>query len=351
MKKLIITALAISLFSCSKDDTIPTPIIPTLTPETLTVSTLAGSTVGDVDGTGSNAKFSYPRGLTIDNAGNLYLADYNSHKIKKISPQGVVTTLAGSTRGDADGTGSAAKFDYPNGIALDASGNLYVTSHYSHKIKKITPNGVVTTFAGSILGDLNGTGTAARFNYPSGITIDASGNLYVCDQFNHKIKKITPAGVVTTVAGSTEGFVDANGPNAKFSTPIGIAVDATGNLFVCDNANEKIRKITPQGDVSTFVGSTQGDVNGTGTAVKLDAPRKIFIDASGNLYITEDANHKVKKITPQAVVTTIAGSIEGDLNGNALEAKFKGIDSVVMDANGNFFVSDTYNHKIKKISK
>jgi streptogramin lyase len=346
MKKLILTALAISLFSCSSNDEENTQSL-----ENYLVSTLAGSTEGDSDGTGSGAQFSYPRGLTIDKAGNLYLADYVSHKIKKITPQGVVTTIAGSTRGDVDGTGAAAKFDYPNGIVVDASGNLYVTSHYSHKIKKVTPAGVVTTFVGSILGDLNGTGTAARFNFPSGITIDASGNLYVCDQGNHKIKKITPAGVVTTIAGSTQGFVDANGPNAKFSTPIGIAVDATGNLFVCDNANEKIRKITPTGDVSTFVGSTQGDENGTGTAVKLDAPRKIFIDASGNLYITEDGNHKVKKITPQAVVTTIAGTTEGDLNGKALEAKFDGIDSVVMDANGNFFVSDTYNHKIKKITK
>jgi sugar lactone lactonase YvrE len=346
MKKLIITALAISLFSCSSNDEENTQSL-----ENYLVSTLAGSTEGDSDGTGSGAQFSYPRGLTIDKAGNLYLADYVSHKIKKITPQGVVTTIAGSTRGDVDGTGSAAKFDYPNGIVVDDSGNLYVTSHYSHKIKKVTPTGVVTTIAGSILGDLNGTGNAARFNFPSGITIDASGNLYVCDQGNHKIKKITPAGVVTTIAGSTQGFVDANGPNAKFSTPIGIAINAAGNLYVCDNANGKIRKITPQGDVSTFVGSTQGDLNGTGTAVKLDAPRKISIDASGNLYITEDGNHKVKKITPQAVVTTIAGSTEGDLNGKALEAKFDGIDSVVMDGNGNFFVSDTYNHKIKKIAK
>lgn len=345
MKKIILTALVLSLFACSSDEE------NIQSSETYIVSNLAGSTVGDIDGTGSSVQFSYPRGLTIDNAGNLYLADYNNHKIKKITPQGVVTTLAGSTRGDADGTGASAKFDYPNGIAVDALGNLYVTSHYSHKIKKVTPAGVVTTIAGSILGDLNGTGTAARFNFPSGITIDASGNLYVCDQNNHKIKKITPAGVVTTIAGSTEGFQDGNGANAKFSTPIGIAIDSNGNLFVCDNANEKIRKITPQGDVSTFVGSTQGDLNGTGTGAKLDAPRKISIDAFGNLYITEDGNHKVKKITPQAVVTTIAGSTEGDLNGNALEAKFDGPDSVVIDANGNFFVSDTYNHKIKKIGR
>ncbi len=198
---------------------------------------------------------------------------------------------------------------------------------------------------------MNGTGSAARFNYPSGITIDASGNLYVCDQFNHKIKKVTPSGEVTTIAGSTQGFQDGNGSNAKFDTPIGITIDTSGNLYVCDNANDKIRKITPQGNVSTFAGSTQGDLNGIGTAAKFDAPRKISIDTFGNLYITEDGNHKVKKITPQAVVTTIAGSTQGDLNGNALEAKFDGIDSVVMDAKGNFFVSDTYNHKIKKIAK
>ncbi len=244
------------------------------------VTTLAGSNYasGAVNATSTSAKFNFPRGLAVDSAGNLYVADTNNHAIRKINPAGVVTTFAGSvTPGYADETGSTARFHYPSGVALDSTGNLYVADTNNHSIRKITPAGVVTTFAGSTIpGTSDGTGSAARFNLPQGITADSSGNLYVADTNNHAIRKISPAGVVTTLAGfiGNAGFADGTGSAAQFSAPTALAPDGTGNLFVTDSNNATVRKITPAGVVTTL-----------GTSGQFNSPRGVAVDASGNLYI------------------------------------------------------------------
>ena len=257
------------------------------------------------------AKFDNPSQIAIDANNNLYVTDQGNHKIRKISPDGVVTTLAGSTEGFTDGLGTVSKFSNPIGVVIDTNGNIYVADYGNHKIRKISSLGVVSTFAGSTIGYQDGTGTAAKFNLPHGIGIDSNNNLYVADSNNDKIRKITPAGVVTAIAGSTRGYADATGTAAKFNNPYGIGVDSNDNVYVADTFNDKIRKITPAGIVTTIAGSTPGYLDATGTAAQFYRPTGLTFDSNNNLYVTDQFNHKIRKITPTGVVTTFAGSTQG----------------------------------------
>ncbi|MEK9885130.1 MAG: hypothetical protein VW442_10720 [Acidimicrobiaceae bacterium] len=220
------------------------------------VSTFAGTTEaqGSTDGTGAFARFNFPEAVAVDENGNLYVADSNNHAIRKITPAGVVTTLAGTAgaTGSTDGTGSDARFNGPLGIAVDENGNLYVTEYANHTIRKITPAGVVTTFAGTagVSGSDDGTGSSARFRYPEGVAVGENGNVYVADSDNHTIRRITPAGVVTTfagTAGSSGPAIEGIGPEARFNSPRGLAVDGLGNVYVADIRHHTIRKLTPLG--------------------------------------------------------------------------------------------------------
>ena len=195
------------------------------------------------------AQFDFPTGVAVDSSGILYVADTRNHRIRKITSEGVVTTLAGSgTYGHHDATGTVAQFRYPYGVAVDSSGNVYVADTENNRIRKITPAGVVTTPAGSTEGYLNATGTKAQFNEPTGVAVDSSGNVYVADTHSHRIRKITSEGVVTTLAGGVDtsgngGYLDATGTNARFNAPFDVAVDSSGNLYVADRDNYRIRKI------------------------------------------------------------------------------------------------------------
>ena len=209
----------------------------------------------------------------------------------------MVTTLAGSTAGYNDGTGTNAQFNELRDICIDANNNLYVTEGQNFKIRKITLSGVVTTFAGSTSGSADGTGTAAQFRYLTEICVDAAGNIYVSDNGNSKIRKVTQGGVVTTIAGSSYGYADGQGTNAKFANLHGLCVDTYGNLFVTDFDNNKIRKIAPNGLVTTFAGSTPGSLDGEGIDAQFFNPRSICIDANGTLYVSDLSNHRIRQIT------------------------------------------------------
>ena len=257
-----------------------------------------------------------PYGLAIDAVGNIYTSASDGAHIRKITPGGATSVFAGSVGapGNVDGTGTAAQFSYPAGVAMDAADNLYVIDGNNNNLRKITPAGVVTTLAGSTTGasgNADGTGTAALFNSPIGLGIDAAGNLFVGDRNNHSIRKVTPAGVVTTFAGvsGSAGSADGTGGAARFTSPEGIKVDAYGNLFVADSGNCTIRKITPGGVVSTIAGGV-GDyayVDAVGTAARFSQPRGIALTSTGTIYVGDWSNNRVRKITP-AVAGTVPGS-------------------------------------------
>jgi len=272
------------------------------------VTTLAGSpgSYGTNDGTATSARFSVPSSVAVDGAGNVYVADQDNHTIRRVTSIGVVTTLAGlpGTSGTNDGLGSAARFSYPTGVAVDTATNLYVADYYNHTIRKITSAGVVTTLAGwpGQNGTNDANGTAARFHFPSGVAVDSAGNVYVADLGNHTIRKITSGGVVTTLAGFAghSGTNDGPGRTARFYFPQGVAVDSAGDVLVADRFNHTIRKVTSAGMVTTLGGSPglSGADDGVGSAARFNSPYGVAADNAGNLYVADTYNHRISKVTP-----------------------------------------------------
>lgn len=325
------------------------------------VSTVAGNpgAPGSTDGPAAAARFNAPGAVTTDGANNIYVADSASNTIRKITPGGVVSTVAGSPgiAGSQDGNGSAAHFNAPEGITADVTGNLYVADTFNNTIRKITPSGAVTTLAGTagVFGGQNGPAATALFGNCYGITIDAAGNLYVIDVGNQGVRKITPQLIVSTVAGSgVAGYADGAGTAAQFSNPWGVAVDTAGNIFVGDYVNDTIRKITPAAVVSTLAGTAAhpGSADGTGAAAWFNGPSSAAADPSGNVYIADTSNNTIRKITWDGIVTTLAGmaGTSGATNGSSASARFNLPAGVVFDVNGNVYVTDAGNNMIRKIA-
>jgi len=311
------------------------------------VTTLAGTSgvTGSNDGTGSAAQFYTPYGLTVDKSGNVYVADTGNGTIRKITPDGGVTTLA-------------SNFSRPYGVAVDGTGNLYVANYLGYTISKITPTGGVTTLAGSAgsIGSSDGTGSAARFRFPYGVAVDGSGNVYVADAGNNSIRKITPDGGVTTLAGTsgTSGSADGTGNAALFNFPASIAIDGTGNLYVADSGNQTLRKITPDAGVTTLAGTpgTSGATPGTGAAALFYGPTGVAVDGNGNLYVADSVNETIRKATPTYTFTNFAGSAgySGSADGTGIFARFSYPTFLATDSSGNVYVPDAGNDTIRKIT-
>ncbi|MGD0536673.1 MAG: hypothetical protein ABSC03_03390 [Verrucomicrobiota bacterium] len=331
-----------------------------------TFVTLAGSTggAGSVDGTNSAARFNHPSGVAVDSAGNLFVADTGNSTVRQIGPDGTVATLAGfaGATNSTDGSGGAARFYTPSGTASDSAGNVYVADEGNYTIRKITPTGLVTTLAGlpGNPGSADGTNSAARFGHPSGVAVDNASNVYVADWGNHTIRKITPAGLVTTFAGKAgnAGSADGTGSNARFNQPSAVAVDNATNVYVADTGNLTIRKITPAGAVTTLAGKPGylGSADGSGSAARFGStnagPNGITVDFFGNIYVADTGNNAIRQVTPYGVVTTLAGQagMTGSADGTGTAALFNYPCGVAADSFGNVWVADTGNSTIRQIA-
>jgi len=325
--------------------------------EDYSVTTFAGAANVTTGADGTPGSFNNPYGVAIDAAKNLYVTDTLNNTVRKITPGRVVSTLAGTAGqfGSADGAGAAARFNFPVGIAVDGSGNVFVADSKSFTIRKITPAGVVSTFAGTAFqtGSTDGAGSAARFFLPSGLAIDGAGNLYVADSANQLIRKITPAGVVSTLAGgaSLAGYANGPGAAARFSSPFGVAVDSAGNVLVADSGNHAIRKITPDGFVSTLVGNPDlgGAADGPVATARFNQPRSLAVDAGGNIFVSDFGNSTVRLITPNGIVSTIAGTagIVGEVNSVGPAARFYEPVGIVVDGAA-FYLADSSNNLIRR---
>ncbi|HEY1847881.1 MAG TPA: immunoglobulin domain-containing protein [Opitutaceae bacterium] len=335
------------------------------------LSLFAGSgTASSADGSGAAAGFNQPYGVALDSGGTLFVADKANHTIREATSGGVVTTLAGlgQTSGTTDATGADARFNQPTGVAVGSGGDIYVADSGNNAIRRVTSAGVVTTLAGApgSSGSVDGSGKAALFRQPIGVAVDSSGNVYVTDFGNNSIRKVTQEGAVTTLAGlggtsttastvgspAPAGHADGTGASASFNEPTGIAIDSGGNLYVSDTANNTIRKVTTAGSVTTLAGTpgATGSADGTGAAARFNGPRGLTVDANGNVYVADAGNSLLRKITPAGAVTTLAG-IAGNFAveyGTGSAAILDVPAGVAVDSGGNLYVSEELGNVIAK---
>jgi sugar lactone lactonase YvrE len=316
--------------------------------------------IGTRDGRGSAARFYEPTGLGVDRQGNIYVSDYGNHLIRKVTPEGDVTTLAGLARqmGFRDGRGSGARFHCPYSPTVDANGDIFLSDSDNHVIRRITQRGDVVTLAGDGReGSDNGTGSSARFDEPYGIDIDNGGNIIVADSENHTIRRITPTGVVTTIAGSPgqAGFADGNSSDARFRHPTDVAVASDGTIYVADEQNNVIRRIDTAGEVTTFAGSpgAGSDVDGVGPDARFDDPLGIAVDSAGTLYVADFAAHTIRRIARDRTVTTLAGlcGTPGSSDGRGSAARFRGPTSLKVTLGGSVVVADSLNDELRVVAQ
>jgi uncharacterized protein (TIGR03437 family) len=296
----------------------------------------------------------------VDASGNIFIADAGNSQIRKVTLQGTITTVAGNGSGGFSGDGgpaTSAQLSQPIGVAVDASGNIFIADVSNSRIRKVTPQGTITTVAGSSSAGFSGDGgpaTLAQLNGASGVAVDALGNIFIGDDQNSRIRKVTPQGTITTVAGNgSRGFSGDGGPATSAQlAPVGVAVDGSGNIFIADNG--RIRKVTPQGTITTVAGRGSGGFGGDGgpaTSAGL-APVGVAVDASGNLLIADWGNNRIRKVTPQGIITTVAGEgaygFSGD-GGPATAAKLQDPRGIAVDPSGYVLFADLYNNRIREL--
>ena len=335
------------------------------------ITTVAGDGTRGYGGDGAAAtaaQLKGPSDVALDAAGNLYIADAGNHRIRKVDSAGTITTVAGDGTGSYGGDGgaaTAAQLSFPRGVALDGSGNLYIADMVNHRIRKVDTAGVITTVAGDVTAGYGGDGgaaTAARLNSPTSVALDAAGNLYIADLWNHRIRKVDTAGVITTVAGDgTAGYGGdgAAAAAARLNSPISVALDGSGNLYIADN--QRIRKVSSAGTITTVAGDGtedefgRGDYGGDGgaaVAAQLNDPTDMAPDGSGNLYIADSSNQRIRKVSSAGIISTVAGDgtqgYSGDGGAATAAAQLNSPTGVALDSANNLYIADTSNHRIRK---
>jgi sugar lactone lactonase YvrE len=315
------------------------------------------TTVPDTSKADSTATFNEPTALAVDASGDIFVADYGNNLIREVSAAGTVTTVAGNgTQGSVNAIAANASFNGPTGLCLDASGNIYIADNNNNQVRMISA-GNVTTIAGSdSIGAVDGIGANAYFFGPTGIVNDGNGNLYVTDAGNNLIRKVVPStGQVSTIAGSTNpSFGNGALLSASFNNPSGIAIDGSGNLYVSDMLNNMIREVNLNSQmVTTVAGSndTTADVNGPDSTALFYYPTGIAVDASGNIFVAEYVTNVIREINTNGTVTTFAGNGQaGWVDSAGTKAEFNGPSGLAIDKSGNLYVADTYNNVIRKIT-
>jgi sugar lactone lactonase YvrE len=335
--------------------------------QTGSMNTVAGNGTRGFNGDGgpaTSAELYSPYGVAIDASGNLFIADVGNARIRKVTQAGIISTIAGygayGFSGDG-GLATSAALDYPMSVAVSPSGNLFIADAANNRIRKVTTDGVINTLAGngsSGIGGDGGPATSARLNYPTGVAVDSSGNLYVADTLNYRIRKVTSDGMIRTLAGNGSiGFSGDGGPaaSARLNYPTGVAADLFGNLYFADTLNYCIRKVTPAGFINTVAGNGTSGFSGDGgpaTSAELDYPVGVAIDSSGNLFIADSDGHRIRRVTPDGIIHTIAGNGNSGFSGDggpAASAMVNSPTGVAIDASGNLYISDAGNARIRQV--
>ena len=332
------------------------------------ITTFAGTggvgSSGD-GGKATSAQLSYPFGVSVSNSGIVYIADYDNNKIRMVTSTGTITTLAGTGVGGKIGDGGAAtsaQLNRPFGVSVDISGNVYIADTYNHKIRMVTSKGIINTIAGTEAEESSGDGSAAnttKLNFPTGVSTSISGNVYIADLYDNKIRMVSKTGIITTIAGTgTEGSSGDGGAatSAQLYGPFGVTVDISGNVYIADHDNHKIRMVSSTGIITTIAGTGNCGRSGDGGAAisaQLYRPFGVSVDISGNVYIADTDNEKIRMVTSTGIITTIAGTgtygSSGD-GGAETSAQLFFPYGISVGISGIVYIADTYNHKIRMVA-
>lgn len=332
------------------------------------ISTVAGTGTAGFKGDNEpavKAELNRPYGIAVDGTGTLYFSDYNNHRIRKITTDGKISTVAGTGaagyRGD-NGPAVSAQLNCPREVAVDSAGALYVTDAANHRVRKITADGKISTVAGTGTAGFTGDGgpaVTARLNYPLGVVVDSTGTLYISDHANHRIRKITADGTISTVAGTgVAGFKGDGGPavSSQLNRPYAVAVDDADSLYITDGGNHRVRKITADGTISTVAGTGTagfGGDDGPADSAQLNLPLGVAVDSTGTLYVSDYHNHRVRKITADGTISTAAGTgtagFGGD-DGPAASAQLYNPFGLAVDCVDTLYIADHLNNRIRKIA-
>ncbi|MFI5196382.1 MAG: T9SS type A sorting domain-containing protein [Chitinophagales bacterium] len=331
------------------------------------ITTIAGTGTSGFSGDGgsaTSATINYAGDIVTDGSGNVYFSDYNNNRVRKINSSGIISTIAGTGTAGYNGDGIAAttaKLNTPYGLALDDTGNLYIADYANQRIRKVNTSGIISTIAGTGTGAYSGDGglaIAADIWVPNYVCTDHFGNIFISDNQNKRIRKVNNLGIISTYAGTGSGGYNGDGipaTAAQVNSTAGIKTDNTGNLYIADLSNNRIRKVTTSGYISTIAGTGaagySGD-NGAATSAQMSGPLALCLDNAGNLYISDQGNYRIRKVDASNIITTIAGNgtqgYSGD-GGPATAAKINNVDGVYMDVPGNLYIADAYNYRVRKV--